>query len=351
MSFVPNIETDEIQHAAIPPRRVTLVVARGTETVRHTLMIITSGLAAGAVVMIFGGAMAVRLLVVRGLQPIEELAEQVAAIDAGHLSSRVNSVAPPELQPIVVRLNELLARLESAFEREHRFTSAAAHELRTPIAELRTLADFALKWPENSEEKLREIRGLAVEMETLSAALLALSRCESGQETANRQRVDLAESIRRAWAAAGHRADERAIMLDLRVQNPNVFGDPVMIDAIARNLIDNAVDYAPKSSSVLCRINGGTLTISNLQRGLSDEDVAHAFEPFWRKADQHDGIHRGLGLSLVGAYASAMNALAHAELTEDGRFEIRITFAGGGDVANRAADIPPQHAEIAEKSA
>jgi two-component system sensor histidine kinase QseC len=86
--------------------------------------------------MVVGTAVIVALTVRRGLRPLGRVAEEAATIDA----------MPGALKPICLRLNDSLERLEAAFARERRFTADVAHELRTPIAELRCLADVALKW-------------------------------------------------------------------------------------------------------------------------------------------------------------------------------------------------------------
>jgi signal transduction histidine kinase len=85
-----------------------------------------------------------------GLSPLNQLANQAASITADSLATRFpTEIWPGELTPISSRLNDLLERLEQSFERERRFSADLAHELRTPIAELRSLAELALKWPED----------------------------------------------------------------------------------------------------------------------------------------------------------------------------------------------------------
>lgn len=335
MRFVPEAK-DEEDGVDRPPgpaatRAVTLAVARGTEPIRETMEVLGWGLGFAGVVMAAGAAAAVWAMVGRGLRPLRGVAEQAARIDAGTLSARFGSDVPTELGPIVTRLNELLARLEAAFARERRFTAAAAHELRTPIAELRAMAEVAIRWPgEAPQQGMSDVLAVARNMEALAASLLALSRCESGQEQAAREPVDLAASVGRAWEAVARRAAERGITLDVRTDGnvATALADPAMLDAVARNLLDNAVEYAPSGTRIACQVGDGRLAVTNAQEGLSDADVASVFEPFWRRDKARTGgTHAGLGLSLVKAYAAAMGAQARAALTADRQFRIELIFA------------------------
>ena len=112
----------------------------------------------------------------RELAPLNELAERAAHVNADSLATRFPSDGlPGELAPISGRLNDLLARLEQAFERERQFGADLAHELRTPIAELRSLAEVALKWPDAREATTdRETLAIALQMEGIVTRLLAL---------------------------------------------------------------------------------------------------------------------------------------------------------------------------------
>jgi signal transduction histidine kinase len=129
------------------------------------------------------------------------------------------------------------------------------------------------------------------------------------------------------------RAAERGVVL--RAQGGGdgsvVLADPAMLEAAVRNLLENAVAYAPAEAEVDCRIGGGRLAVTNPQVGLSDADLADVFEPFWRKDKARtagdNGVHAGLGLSLVKAYAAAMGAQVRAELTAEKAFRVVLTFA------------------------
>jgi signal transduction histidine kinase len=321
------------------------VLARGTEPIGRVLEVLGWGLACAGAVMAAGAAAAVWAAVGRGLRPLRGVAEQAGRIDAASLSARFGADVPAELRPIVGTLNELLARLEAAFARERRFTAAAAHELRTPIAELRAMAEVALRWPdEKPQQGMAEVLAVAKNMEALATSLLALSRCESGLERAGREPVDLDATVRRAWDAVARRAAERGVSLTVRGAGETsvVLADAAMVEAIARNLLENAAAYAPAGAEIDCRVGGGCLAVTNPQEGLSAADLANLFEPFWRKdtarATSDGGAHAGLGLSLVKAYAASMGARVRAELTAENAFRVTLTFAAADVIVPSSSD-------------
>jgi two-component system sensor histidine kinase QseC len=114
------------------------------------------------------------------LRPLSSLAKRAETIHASSLQLRFpTDNIPVELLPIAQRLNDLLARLEASFAREQRFSADVAHELRTPIAELRTLAEVALKWPDDvNQAALKEALNIALQMESVATGLMALARCD-----------------------------------------------------------------------------------------------------------------------------------------------------------------------------
>ncbi|HZZ43256.1 MAG TPA: ATP-binding protein [Tepidisphaeraceae bacterium] len=327
-TFVPEVTDDDDEIKGAPQRHITLVLARGAEPITHTLELVGWGLACAAVIMAAGAAGAVWILVEKSLRPLNTLAGQAQQIDAGNLAMRFQSDVPKELQPIVGRLNELLQRLQSSFARERRFTSAAAHELRTPIAELRAMAEVAIRWPANPQQGMHDVLAVAQNMESLAASLLALSRCESGQEQAQRLPVDLAAIATRIRESIEKKSLLHNIHLHIETtHDTTVTADPAMTEAIIRNLFENALEYATPGSTVICRIGNSRLSVTNPQINLIHDDLPHLFDPFWRKdTSRTGGAHAGLGLSLVRSYAAAMDSKVELELTPDNCFRATVFF-------------------------
>lgn len=246
----------------------------------------------------------------RGLVPLAQFGELAARIDAGSLAARFSAEdLPAELRPIAGRLNDLLARLETSFERERRFSADLAHELRTPLAELRSLAECALKWPEARDpEADRDTLAIAVQMETLVTRLLTLARGERGQLLAQCEAVALAPFVAAVWRPFAARAQARGLRVELAVAVAEAPADPVLLRSLLANLFDNAVDYTPPAGEIIITGNAaGKLQVANTAPDLTPEDVAKLFDRFWRKeAARTGGEHAGLGLNLARTFATAM---------------------------------------------
>jgi signal transduction histidine kinase len=269
----------------------------------------------------------------RELAPLNQFADQVTRIDASTLSQRFPvETVPGELQPISERLNLLMARLEESFERERRFSGDLAHELRTPIAELRNLAEVALKWPESRAGTDEDVFDIAVQMEGIVTRLLELLRCETEQVAVKPEPVSLSRLWEQVWQACRARAEakrldvKRIIPADATVQS-----DAVLLGSILANLADNAVEYTPAGGSIEmhARVDNRlfTLRISNTVENLTPEDVSQLFDRFWRKDKaRSDARHNGLGLSLSRAFAQVLRLQLTASL--EGQNRLVLTLQG-----------------------
>jgi two-component system sensor histidine kinase QseC len=212
---------------------------------------------------------------------------------------------PREIAAIIRAVNGLLARLQEALSREKRFTADAAHELRTPIAALKLHAynlAHAADAGERAQSQQRLDAGIA-RMERLVAQLLALSRIESDAAPASAQAaaVDLADVARRCRddvvAATG--IDAARITLDLAPVA--VAGDELLVDAVVRNLVDNAVRYAARGAVAVRIARDGdraTLVVEDAGPGIAEDARERVFSRFHRELGS--GVEgSGLGLSIV----------------------------------------------------
>jgi len=317
---------------------ITLVVAVDREDLDETLAGLLAAVCGCGALLFAAVWFLVPLVLRRGLVPLDRLAADVAQIDAQSLASPL-AVAdlPAELRPVGDRLNELLARLGSSFERERRFSADLAHELRTPLAELRSLAECALKWPEAREPTTdREVLEIAQQMEALVTRMLALARGDHGQLAANLESLDLAATVTATWHPFAARAAERGLRVEISLVPASVQADPVLLRGILGNLFDNALAYAPLGATLritgACVGEGGgyRLQIANPAGDLKAEDVARLFERFWRKeaARSGGGEHVGLGLSLAQMFASAMGWRLTAALESDGWLTFTLETGG-----------------------
>lgn len=339
IAFVPQQEDDETEIAldpAAPPGgrlAAVLAMARGRERLDALIRSLYGATLGIALLLMAGIALLVHFAVRSGLTPLEEVGRQVQALDAERLDGRVALQRPVrELSPVVEQLNALLERLEAAFERERRFSSDVAHELRTPVAELRNLAEVGERWPEDREAVVAffaDARSIARQMERTVATLLALARCEGGLEQTEPSVLSVSELLGDAWAALEPEAAARSVRLDLTAPAAPIVSDREKLHLIVANLLSNAVTYSPSGSTVACtaRVNGGTLeiTVANPAPHLTPADVPHLFDRFWRKdAARSNGRNAGLGLALARSFATLLGFDLTARLGPDEQLELRL---------------------------
>jgi signal transduction histidine kinase len=268
----------------------------------------------------------------RGLAPLDRLGEQAAQIGPASLQSRfARSGMPVELRPITDRLNDLMGRLEDAFEREHRFSSDLAHELRTPIAEIKAMAEVALRWPDQVDtESFRDVLQTTIRMEGLLENLLAMSRLEWRAAKTERTRVNVTDLVAEAWQPQVEAAAEKHIRYTAScppslTTNTNASLLRVILD----NLLGNAVAYTPDGGDIhvagsLPAAGGFALTVGNAVTGVHAADLPRFFERLWRgDASRAQDPHLGLGLPLAKACAGILGLTLRAELSAD---ESWLTF-------------------------
>lgn len=329
--FTPKISKKEPPSSA--PGEIILVVASDRHELNETLATLAVALLGCGAGLLALTVVVVPRLLRRELAPLDALAEQATHINADSLATRfpTNSL-PGELTPISSRLNDLLARLEQSFERERRFSADLAHELRTPIAELRTLAEVALKWPETREAATdREALAIAMQMEGVVTRLLAVLRNEHAQLPLLTERVHLAPLLESVWRPFAERATNKQLKVTRAVPDgAEVETDPVLLRSILTNLVDNAMEYTPRGGAVRIEAEAETtqftLQVTNTCDDLTAQDVSHFSERFWRKdSARSDRHHSGLGLSLVKAFSGRLGLRLEARLVDPSTLSITVT--------------------------
>ena len=278
------------------------------------------------------------------LAPLIGLAEQVQEMKGTSIHQRFSTVnLPGELIPVASRLNELLERLEATLIRERQFSDDLAHEFRTPIAELRSLAEVAIKWPGTREKgNDEEVLAIAVQMENLIGSLLAISRSVPGQNSDAAESIDLRRLLDTIWEPLSARVKERQLIGEIQVStNCRIRTNPSLIRSILRNLVENAVEYTATGGVIRVQASVGTsefeIRVSNPAQDLAQADMPNLFERFWRKDPSRTGSHHvGLGLALARAFASRIGARLTATLSADGI--VTLTLSGPIDIAPRSIE-------------
>lgn len=217
---------------------------------------------------------------------------------------------PKEIQGLAKAVNGLLARLDAALARERRFTADAAHELRTPVAAVKIHADnlrTAASDSERAESQARLDAGIR-RMERAISQLLALSRVEPGAAALSRDVIDLSELVMHQLGDAQALAGERGIRVLADCQRGEVLGDRAALEALVRNLLDNAVRYCPPGGEVRVALSASgddvQLVVEDSGPGIAPEARARVFERFHRELGS--GVEgSGLGLSIVAEVIAA----------------------------------------------
>ncbi len=311
-----------------------VVVAMDLNDLNHSLETLALALLGfGGLMLLCVGAVVPHVLK-RELSPLHRLAEYANGITAKSLANRFSAEGlPDELMPIAYRLNSLLARLELSFDRERQFSSDVAHELRTPIAELRSQMEVALRWPDRrSADTDREALEIALQMEGIVNTLLGLLRSEYGQLQVDMKSVELLELLNEAWEPFAAKAQDKHLILETVLPpSAEIQSDPVLLRSIVTNLLGNAAEYTPQGGVIRieCEIEDHVfhIRVTNTTDNLEPADVPKLFERFWRKDKAREGsAHSGLGLALSQAVAQTLGYNLLAELTKAG--ELRMTLQG-----------------------
>jgi signal transduction histidine kinase len=332
-------EERNVDAASLPPgsprSTMTLALARDLSDLRGAIGRVRAVLGGAAIAFVAGLIVLVRWAISSTLAPLQRLADRVAALDPDSLGERLGAAGlPTEVTPLAGRLDDLLERLKAAFERERLFSSNVAHELRTPVAELRNLAEVAARWP-GDKEAIRaffgDVEHVAGQMEGLIANLLALARTEAGAETLQPEEAVLEDLTRAVWERLRARAAERGLSLDLQARGSGILVTDVgMLRLILHNLLGNAIDYAPRGSAVACALSveepGFRLSVSNPAPALEPEDVGRLFDRFWRKDEARGGgQHAGLGLTLVRSLCATLGYRVEPSLGPDHTLAIHVS--------------------------
>ena len=271
----------------------------------------------------------------RALRPVQRITTAARAASEHDLSTRVAATGPrDELRELAETFDDMLGRLQAAFEGQQRFIANASHELRTPLAVMRATVDVVLDDPDASPGDLRamgaDIRASVDHAEHLIGALLILARNDRGLTV--REKVDLAtvaEDVLDVFDRPGgprvHASLEPAV----------ISGDPVLAGHLIANLIDNAIRYNLAVGgdvwiSTRTVASGSELTVANTGPVVDLADVGRIFQPFERLSDRTSRDGFGLGLAIVASIAAIHGGTAIALPRDDDGLSVTVTIPAAG---------------------
>lgn len=297
-----------------------LTVAEERERVdaleRQVHVALVSGVMLTTLIAVLLAFLAVR----SGLRPL--LAFGGAARERAETADLEASALPSELRPLAHALNGAFGGLRRALQRERRFARDVAHELRTPLAEIRTAVELARREPEASPA-LEGALDSAQRMGRCIDGLLALSRYESGMQEVHLEPVELKALLQRSLQLASGPAQHRKV--DMQMEAPSecwAQSDPALLERVVDNLLLNAAEHAMEGSRVHVRMNCVQghidLSIGNRAPDLGHEDLERLGERFWRKSPAREASgHGGLGLSLARSLAELLGLRLDFRLDRD----------------------------------
>jgi signal transduction histidine kinase len=236
----------------------------------------------------------------RSLRPVLDLSRLVDKRHSTDLSLIDGSRTPAEVLPLLQALNRLLSRLSDSFRREREFTDHAAHELRTPLAAMKTQTQVLMKKSATVpalHDGLDNLHATIIRATHMVEQLLSLARLQN--ENLNLADTDMSECVREALDAV--RADSVRKHQGLHADIPEhlvLHGHADSLTIMVRNLLDNAVKYTPEGGTVAVTLSSGRLTVADSGPGLSDLDKQRVFERFVR-ADKSGQTGSGLGLPIA----------------------------------------------------
>jgi signal transduction histidine kinase len=277
------------------------------------------------------------LLAKQALRPIAQLTQTARALSTETLDQRINLGGPDdELRELADTFDDMLGRLDQAFDSQRLFVANASHELRTPLSVIRTELDVTLSDPTADVEELRRmgavVAAAAERAQRLVNSLLTLARLQAvgGGELEMTEQVDLAALVPGALHAVAAEAEEKGVRIETEIEDAVTTGDPRLLERLIGNLVENAIRHNVQNGWL--RITTGQtndkvwLHVANGGTVIPNGDVDGLFEPFRRGSDKVRTATRGagLGLAIVRLIVEAHHGRLQAAAPPFGGLAVRV---------------------------
>lgn len=337
IKFIPQIQDKEARERYPEERRekVIIRVSRERESLNQILLQLHTLIIGMGLVIVISIMLGVTRAINKGLQPLVRIKDEISQISPQSIDRRLNTDNQPvELEPIATQFNLVLAEMEKALMRERQFSSDVAHELRTPVSEIRSLAEVGLRWPEEKDVStyFTDIHQSSCHLDSMISNLLHLCRCDEGQIEIEISEVQLDQMIDKNCAQLAFESRRKNISFELPKQRlPTLLADVNWFGLLLFNLISNAIAHSPSNAQVKIDVFTNSdrcaIEIKNpMIDCLSDTDISRIFDRFWRKDSARTaGEHAGIGLSLVKSYAESLNMSVEVSVSDDNVFSIRLS--------------------------
>jgi len=276
---------------------------KGADTKNRRVLRLVSILATIAVLLSLALALGISMSLTR---PIAKLVEATERVKLGDLEMRAAVDGSDEIGVLAQRFNEMLARLKKSISDQSRFYADVSHELKTPLTVIRGEAEVALRGPgaaKDYREALESIIAVAHQLGQLVDELLFLARSEAGEIGYEMASVALPPLLEEAAGQSERVARLKGVALDLELANPaTVWGDVRRLRQLVLILLDNAIKYTESGGKVTLALEAAPernrIRVRDTGVGISDRDLAHVFERFYRGTDPAAASMGGTGLGL-----------------------------------------------------
>ena len=306
------------------------IAAQGRETV------LIVGLIAFPL-QVLAGALLSWVLIGRTLRPLSTLTRTARALSESSLDQRIRLAGPrDEVADLADTFDDMLGRLQAAFDAERRFVANASHELRTPLAVIRTEVEVTMADPDAGQEDLRRMGEIVLEAtdraNRLLTSLLLLARTQARGVSVH-QVVDLADLVEPALAAVDTERAGRDLTVSVDSRPAPVRGDPALLERLVGNLVENAVRHNLQAGWIRIGTRtvagDGVLEVASSGPVVDQRAVAELFEPF-RQGQRARTGHRGtgLGLSIVRAVVAAHGGTVGAVPESGGGLRVLVELPG-----------------------
>ncbi len=310
---------------------ITVEVAENQEVRTELILQILGSLVLPGIIFLPLILLIVWIGTTKSLRPIESIANQLNLRNAQDLSPICDGKAPREIIPFILSLNRLFLRVNETFQREREFTDNAAHELRTPLAAMKTqtqvLARKAVQIPD-SKEGLDNLHESINRASQLVEQLLSFARLQSHSDQP--EQVHLSFLVEDVLREIHPLVLQRSQSLDAEVE-PGIYlqGYPDALGILLRNLVDNAIKYTPEGGAITVSLsrnaNKTILTVSDNGSGIPEEHLDKVFQRFYR-INKSAGTGSGLGLSIAKWVTDMHHASVTMENLQPHGLAVRVTF-------------------------
>jgi heavy metal sensor kinase len=280
---------------------------------RKLMFTLLMGMPVMAFVAIAGGSFLVRW----ALQPVEHIRATAEKITFSNVSQRLPVTATGDaLENLSITLNQMLERLEHAYQQASRFSADASHELRTPLTIIRSELESigstirASQPPIPFQDRIGSVLEETERLSRIVEGLFALARLDAGEAKMEHKVFDLAKLVHSTVEQMQLLADEKRLSVSIDAPQPVfIMGDAVRLKQVVVNLLDNAIKYTMAGGTIELAVRAenskAVLSIRDNGIGIPAEDMPHVFERFYRADKSRAQAGAGLGLSIVYAICQA----------------------------------------------